>query len=316
MLTGCQIPNSIAMRTERFRIWAGFAIVAFVWGSTWLAIKIGLGSMPPFLGAGIRFAIASLIFFIIVRVRRVRVSLSPEAKKVYLVMGILSFGTCYALVYWGEQFIPSGLCSVLFAAYPSCVALFSHFLLERERLTSFKIAGIVLGIAGLIVIFSGDLQVSDSSAIPGMAAVLLSTVLQAFALVLIKKYGQTVDVFAMNCVGMTIGTAVLLLLGLVLERGMPVVLDGAAVGSILYLAVVGSVLTFVSYYWLLKRIEAVYLSLTTFINPIVAVILGAVLLGETLAPQTAAGAVLVLLGVLTANGKSLYSKGRAVRSGT
>jgi drug/metabolite transporter (DMT)-like permease len=248
--------------------------------------------------------------------RQVRVPLSPEAKKVYLVLGTVSFGVCYSLVYWGEQFIPSGLCSVLFAAYPFCVALFSHFLLERERLTSFKIAGIILGIAGLIVIFSGDLLLSDSSAVPGMAAVLLSTVLQARVLVLIKKHGQAIDPFAMNFVGMTLGTVVLLLLGFTLERGRPVLLDGAAVGSVLYLAAVGSVLAFVTYYWLLKRIEAVYLSLTSFINPIVAVILGAVLLGESLAVRTAAGAALVLVGLLTANGKQLYAKFREVRDGT
>ena len=301
------------MNGERFRIWVGFAIVSFVWGSTWLAIKIGLGSIPPFFGAGIRFAIASVILLVIVRLKRVHVPFTPEAKRVYLVLGTLSFGICYALVYWGEQYISSGLCSVLFAAYPLCVAFFSHFFLERERLTPFKIAGIALGAAGLIVIFSADLRLSDASAVRGMAAVLVSTVLQAFALVLTKKYGQAISPFAMNCVGMTIATLLLLGLGITLERGKPIVLDGAAVGSLLYLAAVGSVLAFVTYYWLLKRIEAVYLSITSLINPIIAVILGALLLGESLAPGTAAGAGLVLLGLLTVNGKQLYAKTRAVR---
>ena len=298
------------MTGERFRIWTAFAIVSFVWGSTWLAIKIGLGSMPPFLGAGIRFAIASLILLVIVRLRRTRVPLTAEARKVYLILGTISFGLCYALVYWGEQFISSGLSSLLFAAYPFFVALFSHFLLAGERLTPYKITGIVLGIAGLIVIFQGDLLLADSSAVPGMAAVLVSTVLQAYALVMTKKHGQAIDPFAMNLVGMTIGTIVLLTLGIVFERGRPVVLDGAAVGSLLYLAAVGSVLAFVTYYWLLKRIEAVYVSITSFINPIVAVILGAVVLGESLTPQAAAGAVLVLAGLLAANGKQVYAKVR------
>ena len=302
------------MNSERFRIWIGFAIVCFVWGSTWLAIKIGLGSMPPFLGAAIRFAIASMILFVLVRARRAKVPLTRDAKKVYVVLGTLSFGICYALVYWGEQFISSGLSSVLFAAYPFCVALFSHFLLERERLTSFKIAGIVLGIAGLLVIFSADLRVADSSAVAGMGAVLLSTILQAFALIQVKKHGQAIDPFAMNWVGMSMATLLLLVLGLTLDRGKPVQLDGAAIGSVLYLAAVGSVLAFVTYYWLLKRIEAVYLSLSSFINPIIAVILGAAILGESLGPQTAAGTTLVLLGLLAANGKQLYSKLRTVRA--
>ena len=296
------------MNGERFRVWAGYAIVSFVWGSTWLAIKIGLGSIPPFLGAGMRFAIAALMLLVMLRMRRVRVPLTTEAKKVYFVLGTISFGVCYALVYWGEQFISSGLCSVLFAAYPFCVAIFSHFLLKRERLTAFKVAGIILGIAGLVVIFAGDLRVADSSAVRGMAAVLASTILQACALVLTKKHGQAIDPIAMNCVGMTIATVLLLTLGLVTEREMPLRLDGAAVGSLVYLAAVGSVLAFVTYYWLLKRVEAVYLSITSLINPIVAVILGAVILGETLAPRTAAGSALVLLGLVTVNGKQLLAR--------
>ncbi len=301
------------MNTERFRIWIGFAIVCFVWGSTWLAIKVGLQSMPPFLGAGIRFAIASMILLVLVRVRRAKVPRTRDAMKVYVVLGTLSFGVCYALVYWGEQFISSGLSSVLFAAYPFCVALFSHFLLERERLTAFKMAGIILGIAGLAVIFSADLRVADASAIAGMAAVLLSTILQAFSLIQVKKHGQAIDPFAMNWVGMTMAAVLLLVLGLMVDRGKPMVLDGAAIGSVLYLAAVGSVLAFVTYYWLLKRTEAVYLSLSSFINPIIAVILGAVILGESLAPQTAAGTTLVLLGLLTANGNQLYAKVRTLR---
>ncbi len=296
------------MKSEKLRIWVGFLIISFVWGSTWLAIKIGLESIPPFLGAGVRFAVATLILFAIVRTRQLRVPFTPDAKKVYLVLGVLSFGIAYALVYWGEQFISSGLCSVLFAAFPLCVAVFSHFILENERLTAFKIAGIALGVAGLVVIFWGDLSLSGSTGVPGMAAVLLSTVLQGVTLVLIKKYGQPVNPFAMNLVGMGLGTIVLLALGFTFERGQPVVWSSAAVGSVLYLAAFGSVVAFVTYHWLLKRIEAVYLALTTFINPIVAVILGAVVLGETLAPQTAAGAALVLAGLLAANGKQILAK--------
>jgi drug/metabolite transporter (DMT)-like permease len=298
---------------EKLRIWVGFAIISFVWGSTWLAIKIGLESIPPFLGAGVRFAVATVILLAIVRVRQLHVPFTSDAKKVYLVLGFLSFGTGYGLVYWGEQFISSGLCSVLFAAFPFCVAIFSHFILESERLTAFKIAGIAFGIVGLVVIFWSDLSLSGSTGTLGMAAVLLSVVLQALTLVMIKKYGQPVNPFSMNLIGMGLGMIVLLAVGFVSERGQPVVWSAPAVGSILYLAAVGSVLAFVTYHWLLKRVETVYLALTTFINPIVAVILGAIVLGESFAPQTALGASLVLAGLLVANGKQFFAKIRASR---
>ena len=301
------------MNSERIRIWAGFTVISFVWGSTWLAIKIGLESVPPLLGAGARFLVAALILLVIVRSGRVRIPWTPDAKKVYAILGVISFGIAYGLVYWGEQYLASGLCSVLFAAFPFCVLIFSHLLLDNERLNAFKVAGIVLAISGLVVIFWGDLRLSNSSGIIGMAAVLLSAILQGLTLVLIKKYGQPFSPFAMNLVGMALASVLLLGVGFAFEHGSPFLWNGAAIGSIVYLAAVGSVLAFVTYYWLLKRIEAVYLALTTFINPIVALILGAVILGESLAPHTTAGAVLVLVGLLTANGKQLYVKFRAAR---
>ncbi len=301
------------MKSEKLRIWVGFSIVSFVWGSTWLAIKIGLEDIPPFLGAGIRFAVATVILLIIVRVRKIGVPFTRDAKKVYLVLGILSFGIAYGLAYWGEQYITSGLCSVLFAAYPLCVAVFSHFVLENERLTVYKITGIVLGVVGLAIIFRSDLSLSGSTGILGMTALLLSAMLQGVTLVLIKKYGQPVSPFAMNLVGMGLGTIILLALGFASESGQSIVWNSAAVGSVLYLAAFGSVLAFVTYYWLLKRIEAVYLSLTTFINPIVAVILGAIVLGESLSPQTAVGAAFVLVGLLAANGKRLLELRRQAK---
>jgi drug/metabolite transporter (DMT)-like permease len=144
-----------------------------------------------------------------------------------------------------------------------------------------------------------------------MAAIMTSTMTQGFALIMIKKYGQPVNPFAMNLVGMTIGAIFLTALGVAFERDRQSVFDGAAIGSILYLAAVGSVIAFVTYHWLLKRIEAVYLSLTTFINPIIAVILGAIVLGEMLSVMVFAGSGLVFAGILTANGKQLFGKIRA-----
>ena len=166
----------------------------------------------------------------------------------------------------------------------------------------------MLGFVGILVIFAGDISLHGPSVMPAMGAVLASTVLQGFSLVVVKKYGQPISPYVLNLVGMSIGAFMLMTMAFLTEPVGDVVWNTAAVGSILYLALVGSLLTFVSYFWLLKRIEAVYLSLTSFINPIVAVILGAVVLGEQLAADVFAGAGLVLAGILVANGKSLYAK--------
>jgi drug/metabolite transporter (DMT)-like permease len=296
------------MSSERFRVWVGFAIVSFVWGSTWLAIKIGLSSVPPLLAAGIRFAIASSVLYGIIRVRKLQILMTPDTKRLYLALIFLSYSIPYGVVYWGQQYIPSGLSSILFAAFPLWVALFSHLMLPRERATIFKVIGIIIGLCGLVVIFAEDAHLSDEQGLLGMSAIMISTVLQGIALVLTKKWGQPVNPVVMNFVGMSAGGALLLTASLALEPVGKAVWDARAIGSILYLALIGSVLVFVTYHWLLKRIQAVYLSLTSFINPIVAVILGALILGETLGPRVFAGAFLVFLGILVANGKMLYAR--------
>jgi putative membrane protein PagO len=296
------------MSSERFRIWVGFVIVSWVWGSTWLAIKIGLESVPPMTGAGIRFALASAILFIIVKLRNTPIPLSASLVRLYIYLILFSYALPYALVYWCQQYIPSGLSSILFGAYPLWVALISHFLLSSERLDSYKSIGIVLGFVGVFIIFSRDTHWSDSNGFWGMLGILASTVMQAFALIMIKKYGGPVSPVSLNLVGMSASALLLLLGGVLLESNVRIVWDGAAIGSILYLAIVGSVLAFVTYHWLLKRVEAVYLSLVSFINPVIAVILGAWVFDETLSISVFAGAALVFMGIGVANGRQLYAK--------
>lgn len=289
-------------------VWVAWTIVCTVWGSTWLAIHLGLQDVPLLLALGLRFSLAAAVLGVIVRARHIPLPRTADAVKVYLTLGMISLTVPFALVYWGQQFIPTGLSSIVFAAYPFWVALFSHLLLRGERLNAFKVAGIAVGFVGLVVVFSGDAEASHPRALAGMGAILVATIMQGFSLIVVKRYGQPISPFAMNFVGMGIAAVLLLGSSLLVERGMPVTWTPVAVGSVVYLAVVGSVLTFVSYYWLLKRIQAVYLSLTSFVNPIVAVMLGAVVLDESLPPAIVLGASMVLAGILIANGNYLRTR--------
>lgn len=294
--------------SERTLIVIAFATISTVWGTTWLAIRIGLETVPPFLAAGVRCLLAAVVLYAILRIRGGHIPLTRQAWRVYFALGVLTVGIPFALVYWGQQFIPTGLSSILFGAFPFWVAILSHLMLRDEPLTIFKTVAVVLGFAGVFIIFSAEASLPGTQGLFGMSAVLISTFLQALALVFIKKYGEPVTPLAMNFVGMAMGGLMLLVFSALGERGSPVTWTTSAVGSLLYLALVGSVITFVAYYWLLKRIEAVYLSLSSFINPIVAVFLGALVLGERLPSTVFTGAVLVLIGLLVANGKALYGR--------
>lgn len=293
------------MQTEKVRIIAGFIIISIIWGSTWLAIKIGLESVPPFYAVAIRFTVAATILALIIRLRGEKVPFDRNALTLYLTLAVLSFSFPFALVYWGEQYIPSSLASILFAAYPFVVATGSHFFLPSEQLNPFKVIGILLGFLGVLVIFWADIHIGEASEW-GMVAILLSTLMQGTSLVIVKRLNKTITPTSLSLGGMIFGIVIMYALALAFEDFSSVHFDGKGIGSILYLGTFGTVITFVVYYWLLKRVEAVYLSLVSLVTPVLAVILGTLWLHESLSPRVFMGASLVLAGILVTNGRELF----------
>jgi drug/metabolite transporter (DMT)-like permease len=287
--------------SERLRVYISYFLVCTIWGSTWLVIKIGLETMTPLLAAGCRFLVASAVLFTLIKVRGVKVPFNPSERMFYVVVALTSFSVPFALVYWGEQFIPSGVTAIVFSIYPFTVALFAFLFLPNEKITVWKISGIVLGFLGILAIYSNDIHISGPNASWGMAAVLASAILQAYSVIVIKKHGHTIHPFAITFVPMLIGAVLLLTASAVLEDFSKVDFTAHAVLAIFYLGIFGSVATFVSYFWLLKRVEAVILSLTSFITPIIAVMLGVVVLGEKVSSGTFIGASFVLAGIAVCN---------------
>lgn len=294
------------VKSESTKIVLGYVLICLIWGSTWLAIKIGLESVPPFLGAAFRFLIATAIMFALVYVRRVKIPRDTISLRLYILAGTCTFSLGYAFVYWGQQFIPSALASILFGTFPFFVAGFSWFLYKSEVLTWLKAAGILIGFTGVVVIFSEDLPSSMGEVSGmGMVAMIIAAMIQAFASVTVKKYGSNISTFALVSMGMLIGTCILFAISVATENWREAIIDAKAIGSVLYLATFGSVVTFGTMFWLLKRIEAVILSLSAFITPIIAVLLGVVVAREEFTKQLYIGSALVLMGILVSNIREL-----------
>ena len=285
----------------------GFIIISVIWGSTWFAIKVGLESIPPFYGLALRFTIAMAVFYAMMKLKHETLPKDRASKKLFATLGVLSFSIPFALVYWGEQYISSGLASILFAVYPFAVAGISHLVLPNEKLNPYKVGGITLGFFGLLIIFWSDIHIGTSST-TGMIAVVVSSMLQAFALVTVKKSGTHINPVAMNFGGLIVGVPIMYIMAFAFEDVSSVHFDMNGVSSILYLGVLGSVVTFSIYYWLLKKIEAVYLSLVSMVTPVLAVVLGTLWLHEEFSSRVFSGASLVLCGILFANGKELLGK--------
>ncbi|HWP81059.1 MAG TPA: EamA family transporter [Bacteroidota bacterium] len=298
----------------RTKVVLGLVVVCLIWGSTWLAIKVGLRTVTPFLAASLRFFIAALLLFAISRIRGSKSPLGKRFWSVAILLSLLSFSIPFALVYWGQSQIPSSLASILFATFPFSVALFSHFRLPDEPMTLAKGLGIVSGFSGVYIIFASELTFASELAEWGMLAIVASAVMQAYALVSFKKYGKGLDLVRVNLAAMTIGGILLFLVSLFTEQHDGVRFDNLAILSLIYLSVFGSVVTFLTYFWLVKHVDVVLLSLTAFVTPIIAVLLGTLVLRESLAPQVLAGSTLVLGGILIANSPdvlTLAKRGKA-----
>ncbi|MFA6468148.1 MAG: EamA family transporter [Bacteroidota bacterium] len=294
--------------SDRFKIIFAYTAICTIWGSTWLVIKLGLETMTPLLSAGLRFALAGVILFAIIRLRKIPIPWNKDTRWFFGLAALTSFSIPFGLVYWGEQQISSGMTSILFATFPLWVALMSSVMISSERITGQKIFGVLMGFTGVVTIFSNDIHFDrNSTALMGMGAVILSAAIQAFSAVLIKKFGHEISPFVVSFVPMSISAVILLVGSIGLEDYSEVQFTPMALFSIFFLAVFGTIVTFVSYFWLLKRVQVVLLSLTSFVTPLIAVMLGVLILDEHISPQLLAGATLVFIGIAAANLNEIQS---------
>lgn len=295
------VSNHPATATSPRKTLAVWLVLCVIWGSTWLAIKVGLGDLPPFTFAGMRFVVAAAVLFAGCALGGVPIRPAGRGDWGFLAWtGLLSFFVNYGLLFWAEQHISSGLAAVLQATIPAFGMLFAHLILPAEPLTRAGTAGTLLGLAGVATIFSHQFTAGGPLAFAGSAAVVTGAAAVAFANVRIKARGADVPpAAAMAAWQMCFGLVPLLALGLWRE-GDPRRMHWSpvAVGCLLYLALVGSSLAFFLFYWLTRRIAVTTTMSISLVTPVIAVALGWLALGETLSWRTALGAVGVLAGVL------------------
>jgi drug/metabolite transporter (DMT)-like permease len=273
-------------------------ILCCIWGSTWLFIKIGLEDLPPLTFAGIRFVIACSILFALIWFRRLPL---PNGRSDWFLLaftGVLSFTLNYGLIFWGEQHITSGLAALLQATIPAFGLVIAHFYLPTERMTPAKIIGVTLGIIGVGIVFSHQLSVAGGKALAGCVAIVLSSALVAYSNVLVKARAKNLEPAILASCQMLFGLVPLLLIGIPLE-GNPFQFRWTlmAVISLLYLAVVGSVIAFLLYYWLVQNMDVTKSMLIALVTPVVAVILGMIVLHEELNWRTVAGGLMIMGGI-------------------
>jgi drug/metabolite transporter (DMT)-like permease len=217
---------------------------------------------------------------------------------IFLGLAMMSAG--YGFQFWGEQYVSSGLAAVLFATAPLFVVIFAHFLIEEEKITRWRAIGIVISFAGMLVIFwrelTSVLSWNTQSSLYGASSQVASAASTALAIVVYKRFCAEIDRVVNLLVQSIIGSAFMLILGLVWEKSFSFDFAPLAIIVIIYMGLTAT-LPLIGYYWLLEKSSAINLSTITFITPILALVLGWILLGEQVNGSTILGGTLILAGV-------------------
>ncbi|MCH7497311.1 MAG: DMT family transporter [Candidatus Marinimicrobia bacterium] len=272
-------------------------MMCLIWGSTFVALKIGLEGTPPLLGVAMRHILASGLLFLIIYIRKLPIPRDPLAYKQYLTVGLLNFSLSYSLTYTGTQYIYSNVSALLWASIPITTALAAHVTLRNERLTVRKGVGILVGFSGVALIFAGYGIGQSRNLLLGMALVMGAVLMTTWPGIYLKMHPARANPIVLNGVATGIGGLATLAGSFAWEDPASMVWSPLNIGVLIYLAIFGTVLAWVAYFYLLQRIEVVKLSFVGFIAPIIATFMGMMVLGEVLPLTVYVGAVIVLLGI-------------------
>jgi drug/metabolite transporter (DMT)-like permease len=270
-----------------------YAACVAIWSTTWLAIKFSLHGLPPLVGAGARFILAGLVLYALGAALRVNFRRAAPPLRLVAVLAIAMFGLNYALTYFAESHLASGLVAVLFGTTPFFIFALARLMLG-ERAGPYTIGGALLAFAGVAVIsLVGNVR-GDALYILAVLGAAAST---AYATVYLKRHAIA-EPFATLPPAMLAAGLVLGALGLVFEPvDWRAAAQPGALAALAYLAVFGSALAFYFNHWLLQRIDSGTMGLSALMIPVFAVVVGALFGGEVFGPRDIAGALLVVGGV-------------------
>ncbi len=273
-------------------VWLGTGLL---WGTTWAVIRVGLRYIPPFTLSALRTALAAatLLAFAMLFER----GKLPPAREVrfWAVIGAMQIGMPYALIFWAEQYISSGLTAMLFATFPAFTAVAAHFVLKHESLTLRKTAGTLLALVAVASLVGA--APSQRPPVGAVVAVLVASMAAALGTVIVRRHGQSTSTTWLTTIQITSAAALLTVLALAFEGGRPVQFNLRSIAVVLYLAWVITVACYLGLFWLLKRLDATFVSMGVIFETAVGVFLGALALGETLGGRVFAGLALVGLSV-------------------
>ncbi len=291
-------------RQHRFRVILAFGLVYLLWGSTYLGIRIAVEEVPPATLAGVRFLIAGVVMLAVCAATGRRIALSRRDFMRVGSIGVLLLMGGNVLVCWSELYVASGLAALIVAFVPIWVVVIEALILRHERLSGRGLFGLALGIAGLVVLLWPRLQAGSFGGrmeLMGALALVLASLSWATGSVSSRRWKLEVDVFVSTAWQMVIAGVVDLALGFALGETDRVRWTLRGVGATAYLIVAGSWIGHTAYIWLLTHVPTQKVATYAYVNPVVAVFLGWLVVNEKVDGYIIAGATIILAAVALVN---------------
>lgn len=276
---------------------AAWIIVCLAWGTTYLAIRISLETIPPLLMAGLRYAVAGSVLIAVFKARGEKLP-SRRTWPALSVLGILLLGFGNGGVVWAEQTVPSGLTAVLVAVVPFWMAGIEALRRDGEALTLRRLVGFLVGFCGIVLLVWPELQGGGGRGfLSGVVATQVACAGWALGSAYARRRGRHENVLATAAFEMLFGGIALVLAGLMLREGPALSFNARTAGAFAYLVVVGAIVGFSAYVYALKHLPVSFVSLYAYVNPVIAVILGTLILKEPFGIRMAVAAAVVLAGM-------------------
>ena len=294
-------PGSAQSAAVTRRAWVAWLTVCLVWGTTYFAIKIALETIPPFLMGGLRYATAGLVLAAVLKAR----GRSLPARSAWgrlAVLGFFMFAVGNGGVVWAEQSVPSGLTAVLIATSPFWMVAVERMVAGAGSVHARQWLGLSLGFAGIVLLVWPDLTTAGAGARAfgwGVVSVQIACAGWAIGSAYTRRHVMPGDVLGSAALQMVFGGAFMLVVGTVLGEWGSLSLNAKTATSLIYLTVFGSLVAFAAYSYALRHLDVAVVSLYTYVNPIIAVALGTLLLGEPFGMRMVVAAAVIFAGILT-----------------
>ena len=297
------------------RVWAAFMLLALAWGTSFMFIKIAVGTLQPLTVVAFRLLIGWLGLYLIARLRGVSLPKTKSAWMHLVVIGVVNVAIPFALIVWAEsgpQGVDSGIASILNSTVPLFSIILAGLILNMERITGGAVLGLLIGFAGVVLLF-GRSPLTELEQFLPQIAIVLAAFCYAAGTVYARRYLRGVRPIALALGQLFLADVVVFIAAYIFEDFTEQAFTWQAIGSLLWLGLFGSTLAYILYFYILQEWGATRTTLVTYVVPIVGVTAGVLFLNERLDWRIVAGGILILSGVGAVNWRARHAEQVSVK---